>query len=81
MSKELIIETLIDKMFEFAGHPIRYNDIKDSKDEWYTRWTMTEEQNKKWREWAINYLKKNGFLNPKREIDFFDLNYGLKILN
>jgi len=43
---EIIVETIINKMFEIAGHKVTFEDIKDRKDNWYQQWTMTEEQNK-----------------------------------
>lgn len=73
---------LINKMFEVAGHSVTFDDIKERTDNWYTQWTMTEEQNKEWREWGIDYLKKKKRW-PKylaeREMAMFDLCYGLKI--
>lgn len=78
----VIVETLINKMFEMAGHSVTYNDIKDRKDNWYQQWTMTEEQNKEWREWGRKYLRKQkGILKyyAEREMAFFDLMYGLKL--
>ena len=42
---EEIVRTIINKMFEIAGHNVTYDDIKDRKDNWYQQWTMTEEQN------------------------------------
>ena len=41
-----IAKTLIDKMFEIAGHQVTFEDIKDRKDNWYQQYTMTEEQNR-----------------------------------
>lgn len=78
----IIVETMINKMFEIAGHSVRYEDIKDRKDNWYQQWTMTEEQNKEWREWGLKYLKKQkGLLKyfAERQMAMFDLMYGLKI--
>ena len=81
---EEIVRTIINKMFEIAGHNVTYDDIKDRKDNWYQQWTMTEEQNKKWREWGTKYLKKSKHLvkyYAERQMAMFDLNYGLKINN
>jgi hypothetical protein len=73
---------LINKMFEIAGHSVTFDDIKERTDNWYTQWTMTEEQNKEWREWGVTFLKKKKRW-PKnfaeREMAMFDLCYGLKI--
>lgn len=79
---QIVVETMINKMFEIAGHSVTYEDIKDRKDNWYQQWTMTEEQNKEWREWGLKYLKKQkGLLKyyAERQMAFFDLMYGLKI--
>lgn len=80
--KQLMVETIINKMFEIAGHNVTYNDIKDREDNWYQQWTMTESQNKEWREWGVNYLRKQDRLFKKiaeREMAMFDLMYGLKM--
>lgn len=77
-----VAETLINKMFEIAGHNVTYDDIKERKDNWYQQYTMTEQQNKEWREWGISFLKKQGGVLKARadkEMAFFDLMYGLKI--
>ena len=79
---DIIVETLINKMFEISGHSVKYEDIKDRKDNWYQQYTMTEQQNKEWREWGISFLKKQGGVLKARadkEMAFFDLMYGLKI--
>ena len=79
---QIVVETLINKMFEIAGHSVTYDDIKDRNDNWYQQWTMTEEQNKEWRDWGLKYLKKQGGILKARadkEMAFFDLMYGLKI--
>jgi hypothetical protein len=79
---EIIVETMINKMFEIAGHSVTFEDIKGRTDNWYQQWTMTEEQNKEWREWGIKYLKKQKRLvvyYAERQMAMFDLNYGLKL--
>lgn len=78
---DIIVETLINKMFEVAGHNVTFEDIKGRTDNWYQQWTMTEEQNQEWREWGIKYLKKQKGLFKhfaEREMAMFDLMYGLK---
>jgi hypothetical protein len=79
---DIIVETLINKMFEIAGHSVTFEDIKGRTDNWYQQWTMTEEQNKEWREWGISYLKKQKRLHKayaEKQMAWFDLMYGLKI--
>jgi hypothetical protein len=75
---------LINKMFEIAGHDVKYGDIKDRQDDWYTQWTMTEEQYCEWKTFGIKYLNKILKLNKKsaeREMNWFALMYGLKFNN
>lgn len=75
---------LINEMFKIAGYSIGYDDIKDSKSEWYLKYTMTEEQNKTWREWGVKLIRKKFRLPIKTaqaEMAMFDLCYGLKIKN
>lgn len=71
----------INKMFEIAGHPVTYDDIKDRKDDWFTDWTMTVEQNEKWKEWGISEIRKrfrSKKIHAEREMAMLALNYGLK---
>ena len=79
---EIVVEEMINKMFEIAGHQVTFEDIKGRTDKWYQEWTMTEAQNKEWREWGIKYLKKKKGLYKhyaERQMAMFDLMYGLKI--
>ena len=46
--KQKMVVDMINKMFEIAGHPVTFDDVKDRKDNWYTQWTMTMEQNDEW---------------------------------
>lgn len=78
---QVIAETLINKMFEIAGHQVTYQDIKDRTDNWYQQWTMTESQNHEWVEWGIDYLRKQLKINKKlaeREMGMINLGWGLK---
>lgn len=75
------VETLIDKMFEIAGHDVTFNDVKDRTDPWYQQWTMTVEQNEQWKAWGIEYLQKNLKLAKKSaeiEMGWVTLMWGLK---
>lgn len=72
---------LINKMFEIAGHEVTYDDIKDRKDDWYTQWTMSPEQNDEWQNWGVEYLRKNLKFNKKvaeTEMAWICLMWGLK---
>jgi hypothetical protein len=82
--REIFVEDVINKMFEIAGHPITFNDIKDRKDDWYTQWTMSVEQNDEWKKWGIEEMKKRFRYNKKwaeREMAMISLMWGLKFNN
>jgi hypothetical protein len=78
----LILKELIDKMFEIAGHNLKFEDVEGRKDNWFQQYTMTEAQNKEWRDWGIKLIMKkrryNKFL-ADREMRMLDLYCGLKI--
>ena len=77
----VFVVDVINKMFEIAGHDVTYEDIKDRKDEWYTQWTMTMEQNDVWKEWGVSEIRKRFRYNKKwaeREMGMIILMWGLK---
>jgi hypothetical protein len=79
--RDLFLQNLINKMFEIAGHQITYDDIKDRKDDWYSQWTMTTEQNEQWKKWGIVEIKKQfryNTLTAEREMGMISLMWGLK---
>lgn len=78
---QIVVETLVNRMFEIAGHQVTYNDIKDRKDDWYAQWTMTPEQEQEWRTWGAGYLKKMyRYTKPmaQRQMSMINLMWGLK---
>lgn len=80
----LVLKELIDKMFEIAGHPLKFEDVEGRTDNWFQQYTMTEAQNKEWRDWGTKLIMKkrryNNFL-ADREMRMLDLYCGLKIEN
>ena len=77
-----ISKALINEMLKIAGHDVKYEDIVGRKDQWYYEWTMTEEQNKQWREWGVKFIKRHLKVlqqQAETEMAMFDMNYGLKI--
>jgi hypothetical protein len=79
--KEQVIIDLVNKMFEIAGHTVTFEDIKDRKDNWFQQWTMTTEQNDRWKLWGKKYLIKNLRMNAKsaeKEMMWISLQWGLK---
>jgi hypothetical protein len=79
---EIIVRTIINKMFEIAGHNVVYDDIVGRQDDWYQKWTMTEAQNKEWVDWMEKYFKKECKYYvkvAKTEAAMCSLMWGLKI--
>ena len=79
---KLILKELIDKMFEIAGHPLKFEDVEGRTDNWFQQYTMTEAQNEEWREWGIKLIMKKRRYNrylADREMRMLDLYCGLKI--
>ena len=79
---KLILKELIDKMFEMAGHDLKFEDVEGRKDNWFQQYTMTEAQNEEWREWGTEFIDKKRRFGKKladREMRMLDLYCGLKI--
>jgi len=79
--KDIFIQDVINKMFEISGYDVTYEDIKDRKDDWYTQWTMTMEQNDVWKDWGVSEIQKRFKYNKKfaeREMGMIILMWGLK---
>jgi hypothetical protein len=77
-----IARDLINKMFELAGHDMKYEDVVDRQDNWFQQYTMTQLQNEEWRKWGTEYLRKKKRWTKKmaeREMAMVDLYCGLKI--
>ena len=82
--REKMVVDMINKMFEIAGHSVTYDDIKDRKDDWYTQWTMSVEQNEEWKDWGQKYLIKELKMNKKyaeTQMGMISLMWGLKFNN
>ena len=78
----LILKELIDKMFEIAGHDLKFEDVEGRTDNWFQQYTMTEAQNEEWRDWGIKLIMKKRRYNKylaDREMRMLDLYCGLKI--
>ena len=79
--KDLIIETVLKKMFEYAGQVPYYENLKETKSQWQHYVSMSEENKKKWLVWGANYLQKELNISPSRaefEMRALDMVYGFK---
>jgi hypothetical protein len=75
------LKVLIDKMFEIAGHSLKFEDVEGSTDNWFQQYTMTESQNKEWRAWGVKFLNKQSRYNKKmaeQSMAWLDLYCGLR---
>ena len=82
-TQEELIKDIIDTMFIIAEHNVTYEDIKDRKDQWYLQYTMTPEQENKWMEWLVGYLRKHRSYNKgyaKAAADWIIFQWGLKVI-
>jgi hypothetical protein len=78
---KLILKELIDKMFEIAGHDLKFEDVEGRTDNWFQQYTMTQAQNEEWRDWGIKFIMKKRRFSKKladREMRMLDLYCGLK---
>jgi len=77
------IKKIIDKQFKIAGIDLKYEDICNNQiPEWYRKLTCTQEQNEKWKNWTLKYMKEKLKLTKDKayiETSWLDLNYGLKV--
>ena len=79
---KIIVEALINKMFEISGNSVTFIDIKSRKDDWYSEYTMTEDECAQWMVWGTEYLRQTLKITKKlaeREMSMFNLSYGLRI--
>lgn len=77
------IKKIIDKQFKIAGLDLKYEDVCDNQiPNWFTKYAYSKEQNEKWKDWTINYMKDKLKLTKDKafiETTWLNLNYGLKI--
>jgi hypothetical protein len=79
--KDIIIEAVLRKMFEYAGQVVYYENLKESKSEWQPYFKMPKENKDKWLVWGTNYLAKELNLPHQRavfEMNALDMVFGLK---
>ena len=82
--KDILLKDIINKMFEISNNDITFDDIKDRKDNWYEQYTMTSEQNEKWKIWSVKEIRKRLKYNKiyaETQMEMIDLMWGLKINN
>lgn len=77
-----IIEELLQKQFEFAGHYVYYgNKLVENHIHWRTLYTMPQDAKVRWLNWGAGFLQRELGLNQSRaqtEMQMLDVMYGLK---
>lgn len=77
------IKKIIDKQFKIAGVDLKYEDVCDNQiPNWFMKYTYSKEDNEKWKDWTINYMKDKLKLTKDKafiETAWLNLNYGLKV--
>jgi len=77
------LKDIINKMFELAELDVTFDDIIGRTDDWFTQYTMTEDQYDQWKQWGGKYLMKQLKLTEKKadyEMSMVGLMYGLKFV-
>jgi hypothetical protein len=77
------LKDIINKMFELAELDVTFDDILGRTDDWFTQYTMTEDQYDQWKQWGGKYLMKQLKLTEKKadyEMSMVGLMYGLKFV-
>jgi hypothetical protein len=81
INRENIADHLLDYQLGMIGKSMQEAHMTR---EWYSKWTMTQEQHDAFKAYAIPLLKKVFKINKTRAestFQFFDLEFGLRIKN
>jgi hypothetical protein len=81
INRENIGEHLVDYQLEMVGKSIQEAHMTK---EWYSKWTMTEEQHEAFKAYALPLIKKVFKCNKSRAestFQWWDLQFGLRIKN
>jgi len=81
INRENIADHLVDYQLGMVGKSMQEAYMTK---EWYSKWTMTQEQHNQFKAYAIPLLKKVFKCNKSRAentFDWFDLEFGLRIKN
>ena len=79
--KYQIIQELLEKMFEYAGHYPPNQTLRETKRDWYNNYTMSKEAKQQWIAWGTTHLQSEMGLPRDRaatEMQMLDLTFGLK---
>ena len=76
------IKKILDKQFKIAKLDLKYEDVRDNQTpNWLTKYSCTEEDNEKWKNWTMKYMREKMKLTKDKaliETAWIDLNFGLR---
>lgn len=77
---ELFLDKALDQLFKSVGFK-QYDSKFTQQDDWYTKRTWTSDQEKLYKQWFIQTIKKDMKMNTfeaERSYSLFNLNWGWK---
>ena len=79
--KYQVTETLLSKMFEYAGYPAPNQNLRETKSEWYGNYQMSNANKSQWMDWGANYIQQElGVTKDRAKLEMYMLamTFGLK---
>lgn len=77
------LKKIIDKQFKICEIDLSYQDVCDNNiPNWFSRCTCSPEQNEKWKNWTMKYMRDKMKLTKDKafvETAWLNLQYGLKV--
>jgi hypothetical protein len=76
-----VTETLLSKMFEFAGYLPPNQNLRDTKAQWYGNYQMSNASKLRWMDWGANYIQQELDVTKDRaklEMYMLAMTFGLK---
>jgi hypothetical protein len=78
----VIVETLINKIFQITKYRLNYQQVIKKEIDWQNELLITEDQLIEWMEWGAEYIKKCFKISKRqaeREMSTFTLRYRIRI--
>ena len=76
-----VTETLLSKMFEFAGYLPPNQNLRDTKAQWYGNYQISNSAKLQWMDWGANYIQQElGVTKDRAKLEMYMLamTFGLK---
>ena len=76
-----VTETLLSKMFEYAGYPAPNQNLRETKSQWYGNYQISNSAKLQWMDWGANYIQQElGVTKDRAKLEMYMLamTFGLK---